>query len=152
MTNRWLVRRSYPFGQLRSELDRTFGDLYGWSRAPVGRAGARRGTYPAVNVWEEDDVLRAEAEVPGLKMEQLEILVQGDELTLKGEREMENREEVTYHRRERGFGSFSSVVRLPVEIDVDNVEARLEDGVLTVTLPKAPSARPRKIEVKTSNH
>lgn len=147
MTNRWLIRRGYPFAQLRGELDRAFGDLYG--ARGVGRAGTRRGTYPPVNVWEEDEVLRAEAEVPGLKMEDVEILVKGDELTLRGERRAEEREGVTYHRRERGSGSFSSVVRLPVEIDVEKVEASLENGVLTVTLPKAPGARPRKIEVRS---
>jgi len=151
MTNRWLIRRGYPFAHLRGEVDRAFGDLYG-NLGGISRAGSRSGMYPAVNVWEEEDVLRAEAEVPGLKMDDLEILVKGDELTLRGERPATDREGVTYHRRERGSGSFSSVVRLPVEIDVENVEAHLENGVLTVTLPKAPSARPRKIEVRARSN
>jgi HSP20 family protein len=141
------MRRGYPFTQLRGEFDRALGDLYG--ARGIGRAGTRSGMYPPVNVWEEDEVLRAEAEGPGLKMEDMEILVKGDELTLRGERRTEDREGVTYHRRERGSGSFSSVVRLPVEIDVEKVEASLENGVLTITLPKAPSARPRKIEVRS---
>jgi HSP20 family protein len=104
--------------------------------------------YPALNVWEDDDNLYAEAELPGLRMENLELQVQGNELVIKGERKNQNDEGTTYHRRERGVGTFSRLVRLPVDVDAENVEATLRHGVLTVTLPKAAAAKPRKIEVK----
>jgi HSP20 family protein len=137
--------------RLRGELDRALDDVVGafvgedpWLR----RGRLRERSFPAVNVWENEEVLFAEAEVPGLKMEDLEILVTGNELTIKGERGDEKQEGVTYHRRERGAGTFSGVVRLPVDVDVSKVEARLENGVLTIALPKAASAKPRKIAVK----
>lgn len=151
MMNGWTANRTLPASRLRSELDRALEDVVGaflgedpWYRR--GRRGER--SFPAVNIWEHEEVLFAEAEVPGLKMEDLEILVTGNELTIKGERADEMQEGVTYHRRERGTGSFSGVVRLPVDVDANKVEARLENGVLTIMLPKAASAKPRKIEVK----
>jgi HSP20 family protein len=73
--------------------------------------------------------------------------VVGDELSIKVERPDLPQEGPAYHRRERGVGSFSRVVRLPAEVDPDQVEAEMRQGVLTVTLPKAESARPRKIRV-----
>ncbi len=148
MTNRWTISRGYPVGQFRRELDRVFGDHFNeWPWWTV-RQRTRDRSFPAVNVWETDEALYAEAEVPGLKLEDLEILVKGKELTLKGERTAETQEGVAYHRRERAYGAFSGVIQLPVEIDPEAVEASLENGVLTITMPKAASVRPRKIEVK----
>ena len=72
----------------------------------------------------------------------------GDELTLKGRREPEDGQQATYHRRERGTGSFTRVLTLPIEVDADKVEASLAQGVLTIRLPKAESAKARKIQVK----
>jgi HSP20 family protein len=155
MANRWLVSRGYPVSRLRKEVDRAFGEVFGdfFGERPWlgGRLGLRERSFPAVNVWEDEEKLQAEAEVPGLKMDAVEILVKGNELTIKGEREDVEQEGMTYHRRERGTGSFCGVVRLPVDVDADNVEARLENGVLTIILPKASSARPRKIEVRARN-
>ena len=69
-------------------------------------------------------------------------------MTLKGSRQAGDASEVTYHRQERGVGPFSRVVRLPVSVNADAVEATLRDGVLSVKLPKEKSAVPRRIEVK----
>ena len=104
-------------------------------------------SQPAVNVWEQHDALMVEMEVPGVKSDQLDISVAGGELSVKVNRPDVAQEGVTYHRRERPVGSFSRIVRLPVEVDADRVEADLRDGVLTITLPKAESAKPRKINV-----
>ncbi|MGD2151647.1 MAG: Hsp20/alpha crystallin family protein [Gemmatimonadales bacterium] len=149
--NGWVANRSFPVSRLHGELDRALDDVVGaflgddpWLR----RGRQRERSFPAVNIWENEEVLFAEAEVPGLKMEDLEILVAGNELTIKGERGGEEQEGVKYHRRERGTGTFTGVVRLPVEVDVSKVEARLENGVLTIMLPKAASAKSRKISVK----
>jgi HSP20 family protein len=87
--------------------------------------------------------------VPGLKSDQVEISVVGNQLTLRIERPDLTQEGVTYHRRERPVGSFTRVLRLPVDVEPDRVEAALNDGVLTITLPKARSAKPRKIQVTT---
>ncbi len=155
MNNRWLVQRGDPRGQLREEVGRIFndslGDLFGGFPQARRRSLTWGRRFPAVNLWETESAIRAEAEVPGLKMDDLEILVKGNDLIIKGERKHMDREGVRYHRRERGTGPFCSIVRLPVEIDVDKVEATLEAGVLAVTLPKEQKALSRKIEVKARN-
>ena len=147
-----LVRRInglHPAMCVRDEMDKLFNGLLENAAAGMPLAGLGRRCFPAVNVWEDGENLFAEVEIPGLKMENLEVLVLGDELTIKGTRSESNEEGVRYHRRERGTGDFSRVVRLPVEIDADKVRAALRDGVLTITLPKAPAVLPRKIPVKS---
>lgn len=109
---------------------------------------SRARAYPAVNVWEEGDNLFAEAEVPGLSMEDIEVLVVNNELTIKGNRRAAADDNPNYHRRERGVGEFCRTLSLPVDIDANKVEATLKNGVLTIRLPKAESARPRKINVR----
>ena len=140
-----LRRINFPVVRFRSDVDRWFDNFF--EDAPVSRAFGRR-TFPAINVWEEGDSLYAEAEVPGLSMDDLEVFVQGDELSIKGTRKDLEAEGTTYHRRERGVGSFSRVLHLPVDIDADQVKAALRHGVLSITLPKAQAVLPRKIEVK----
>jgi HSP20 family protein len=125
---------------LRHELDRLFTDF--WQQAPNARA------FPAVNLWDAGDALVAEAEVPGLQMNDLEIFVAGNELTLKGRRAAQQVPNVKYHRRERTFVEFERTLTLPVNVDAEKVEASLKNGVLSVTLPKAADAQPRRIEVK----
>lgn len=134
-----------PLLALRGEMDRLFQEFT--DEVPLERLTGGRG-FPAMNIWEDAEHLRVEAELPGLKMADLEIFVVGNELTIKGARQGPARPEANFHRRERGVGSFSRVVRLPVAIEADAVEASLKDGVLLVTMPKAREARPRKIEVK----
>lgn len=144
MVYRYMTTR-HPLTQLRDEMDRLLSGFLG--RFPVGPPLAPNRGQPAVNVWEVDDAVFAEMEVPGVKSDQIEVSVVGDELSLAIRREDIAQDGVTYHRRERGVGSYTRVVRLPVEIDADHVQAQLRNGVLTVTLPKAESAKPRKIEV-----
>jgi len=137
----------HPFHQLRDEMDRLLTGFLG--PAGDGLLPAVFRGHPAVNVWEKDDALMVEMEVPGVKTDEVEVSVAKGELSIRINRAAETEEEkhVTYHRRERPIGSFSRVVRLPVEVDADHVAAALHDGVLTITLPKAPSAKPRKINV-----
>lgn len=141
-----------PIGRLWNEMDRLFDDVF----QPLSRLGALSGMctrpFPALNVWEDDRALFVEAEVPGLDMDHLEITVQENELTLKGQRENGTQQHATCHRRERSVGSFARTLRLPTEIDADKVQAALSNGVLTITLPKAESVLARKIEVRTVNN
>src|SRR5262249_55623368 len=109
------------------------------------------GGFPAVNVWEDGENVFVEAEVPGLKAEGLDITVVGDELTLKGERSEESEEQASFHRRERGIGPFTRVIRLSSEVKADQVQASLTDGILLLKLPKTEAAKPRKIKVKTAS-
>ncbi len=138
----------HPVTQLRDEMDRLLSGFLGqpsegaWH--PAGRG------QPAVNLWDRGDALVAELEVPGARAEQLDISVIGGELSLRIERPDLSQEGVTFHRRERPTGSFARVIRLPADVDGNNVQAELNDGVLTVTLPKAEAAKPRKIQVVSS--
>ena len=141
------VGTRHPIHQLRREMDRLLGGFVGnvgelaWPVTGRGR--------PAVNLWEVDDALKLELELPGVEKDQIELSVVGDELSIKIERPDAEPQGATYHRRERGVGTFARVVPLPVEVDPDKVEAELRHGVLTITLPKAEAARPRKIQVSS---
>lgn len=139
----------HPLGQLRHEFDRIFSDLTRYVPASASAAVGR--DFPALNVWDSEQELFAEAEVPGLKQEDLEIYVVGNELTLRGNRPASEPAGGTFHRRERGTGKFSRIVRLPVEVDSSRVQANLRNGVLELRLPKAEAAKPRKIEVQIAN-
>ena len=90
-----------------------------------------------------------EAEIPGLELEDLEIYVSGgNQLSIKGERKRPSPEKALWHREERGHGAFARVFDLPANVEADQVEARLKNGVLTLRLPKSPEAVARKITVK----
>jgi HSP20 family protein len=132
--------------QLQSEMNHLFRR---W-----GEDGMRTlsgASYPPVNVWEEADTLFVNAELPGMRLEDLEIFVTGNnQLTVKGERKPSVPSKTAVeHRHERGFGAFVRVLPLPFAVDPAQVEARLENGVLRVKLPKHESAKPRKIAVKS---
>lgn len=135
-----------------AQVDHLMGELFGQAQSEVQRlwpqVGGLVGGYPSLNVWEEGDIVYAEAEVPGVKADELELSVVGKELTVKGRRAAPTAPDATYHRRERGVGEFVRTVKLPVDVDADKVEASLVDGVLTITMPKAETAKPRKINVK----
>ncbi len=138
-----------PIWQLRGEMDRLFGDFLGRANLLPAEGVPQRGEFPPLNVWQRDDAVLVEAELPGVKSEDLEISVTGNELLLKGRRPDLEAENVAFHRRERRVGEFQRVLRLPVEIDSQKVEASLTDGVLLLTLPKAEAAKSKKITVKT---
>ena len=151
MTQR--VRGSFPqFHQLRDEVDRLFSNLVahptvtGATRFVTGRE------FPLVNVWEDNDNLYAECELPGVVSEDLDISVVGSELTIKGRRCETAEPQATYHRRERGVGPFLRTVQIPGEIAADQVHANLREGVLRVTMPKAESAKPRKVQVRSASN
>ena len=104
--------------------------------------------FPSLNVWEEGDLLKVDVEVPGVKLEEVEVSFDKGELTIKGEKKVEVKESATLHRRERLAGTFTRTLTVPWEIKADEVTAELKDGILTITLPKAELAKPRKVAVK----
>jgi len=115
-----------------------------WGQHPFGI-----GDFPALNVWEQDEALHVEAELPGLELRDLEIFVTGhNQLTLKGERKAPIVEKGVAHRQERAFGKFVRTVTLPYAVDENAVEARFDNGILKIRLPKHETAKPRKIEIK----
>lgn len=138
-----MIHTNRPFEQfnrLREELDRAFSGVQ-----------ARTSAYPPLNVWEDDASVYVEAELPGMKLDDLEILFEkGNELTIKGTRHVDSIEGGHWHRRERSHGQFARTISLDSEINVDAVTAELKHGVLTVTLPKSEAVKPRKINVHVS--
>lgn len=110
--------------------------------------GYEPGWVPALDVFEDEDRVSVQLEVPGMKKEDFDIALQEEVLTVSGERkaESENREGESF-RSERIFGSFSRSITLPSPVKEDQVTAAYQDGILTVTLPKADEAKPRKIQV-----
>jgi HSP20 family protein len=133
--------------RLQDEMNRLF-DRWGVSG---GRMFSRAVAFPALNIWEDDDNLFVEAELPGLELSDLEIYVSGEnQLSLKGERKLPALEKGTWHRQERGYGAFSRLVELPYAVKAERVTAQFRNGVLTITLPKREEVKPRKIEVKSS--
>ena len=138
-----------PFDELermRRDMDRlSEGLTRGIFREPTA------GVFPLMNVTEDKDDYYVRAELPGLKADDLDISVTGDTLSISGERRIPAEDEkAQYHRREREAGKFSRIVSLPAQVDTGKVEARCNDGVLTVVLPKAEAAKPKQIAVKTS--
>lgn len=128
------------FRRLKDEVDQVWRDVSRFSNSASQ-------SFPALNVWESDEALFVEAELPGLKQEDLELEIMGGELTIKGQRPDVKQQGESYHRQERGTGAFVRRLRLPVDVDASKVEASLTNGVLEIRLPKAEAAKPRKINV-----
>jgi HSP20 family protein len=103
----------------------------------------------ALDVAEKDDAYVVKASLPGVNSEDVDITLADNVLTIRGETKADNEiKQENYHLRERRFGAFMRSVTLPNAVDADKIEAVNENGVLTLTLPKAESVKPRKIEVK----
>jgi len=136
-----------PFAELenmRRQMDRLFETH---RDRPVGRTSA--GVFPSINITEDKDAFYVSAELPGVKSADLDLNVTANQLTLAGERKItEEAGDVRYHRREREAGRFSRAIALPGDVNADDVKAKLADGVLTVTVPKAEKAKPRQITVQ----
>ena len=149
-----------PALALRTDMDRFFSDLFGNTNDSGPTVGGRRG-HPSLDVWEENDDYFVAIDVPGLSQSDVQITAVGRELTLEGGAvdsaaiqeetpEEQSSTQPTYFHRERNHLSFQRVIRFPFEIDVEHVEGSLQEGVLTIRIPKAASAKPRQIKIQTS--
>ncbi|HAR95995.1 MAG TPA: molecular chaperone Hsp20 [Deltaproteobacteria bacterium] len=118
------------------------------NRLFAGAAPSAR-EFPAINIWADGDTAVVTTELPGIDPGSIDMSVVGKTLTLRGERRPEEVENGTYHRRERWYGKFGKAIELPFDVDADKVSARFSKGVLYITLPKAETEKPRKINVKT---
>jgi HSP20 family protein len=104
---------------------------------------------PAVDVHEDSERLVLQAELPGVKREDIDVSIDANVLTLKGERKLEKEEQGRrYHRVERSYGTFVRQFQLPSNVDTAKIDAQLSDGILTVSLNKKQELKPRKIDVK----
>jgi len=148
---RWTVPGGPPWSELnrlRREMDSLLGALTRdtW---PTGSLWRQTRLFPLLNVRELQNAYVVTAEIPGMKLEDLELKVEADTLALKGERKApEVGEGVSFHRRERASGTFQRSITLPRRVDAEGVTATYRDGVLTVTLPVEKAAVPKQISVK----
>jgi len=137
-----------PFGALwnevntvQDEVSRLFNRVAPFVAAPA--AG------PHLNVREDDHAIHVEADLPGVDPAKIDVTVtEGNHLAIRGERQLPDIAGATWVRQERASGEFLREISLPALVNADAVEARYENGVLTLTLPKHEAVKPRKIEVK----
>ena len=145
MLTRWEPFVGGNLNRLHNEMNRLF-DRFGMGDS---NSPALAYSYPPVNIWEDNEHVYAEAELPGMGQDDLEIYVSdGNQLTIRGERKALEQPNGVWHRQERGLGKFGRVLTLPANINADKVEARFEQGVLHLTMPKSPEAKPKKIAVR----
>ena len=132
---------------LRREMDKLWADFFG-----EGELAARTETWvPAVDVSETKDAIFVKAEVPGMDPKDIDLSLSGDMLVIKGEKKEEKEEQdENFHRVEMRRGSFSRAIRIPVPVDKDKIEAKYENGILKIKLPKTEDTKPKQIEVKVS--
>ena len=137
------------WGEVRRHLSEVSDKVDSALRMVPGVGAFMGPELPKVNVYETDEDLIVRAEVPGMGLEDFDISVSGDTLTVEGSRATgEEMEGGWYHRRERERGRFSRAVRLPAAVDGDRAEATYVAGVLSVTLPLKEAARPKEIPVR----
>lgn len=117
-------------------------------RGPVGRLG--RQSFPPVNVWQSDDTMVVEAELPGVDPNEVNLAVADDELTVTGKRVSDVGPSDTVHQRERPEGEFARTLQLPFRVDAAQVQATYKLGVLRITLPRAEADKPKRIQVKAA--
>ncbi len=147
MTNLMRWRPMRDMMTLRNEMDRLFDRAF--EDSPLSQWQPSTNWGLALDVAENDDAFIVTASVPGMKPEDIDITISDNVLTIKGEfKSDETINEDSYHIRERRFGSFGRSINLPSMVDSDDVEAQYENGVLTLTVPKAEEVKPRRIEVK----
>lgn len=107
-------------------------------------------SYPAINIWANEDSQIITAEMPGIEASDIDIDVTADSLTISGERNPDTTSNgKSYHRRERDFGMFSRTIQLPFMVDTNKVKAIFTDGILHITLPRAEADKPKKITIKS---
>ena len=129
---------------LRDEINRLF-------ESPVenGSSHVFNTWAPALDVFEDNDNLIVQAELPGMKKEDIEISLHDNAVTISGERKNEKKyENGKTSREERFFGRFTRSITMPKHVDGSRVKATYKDGLLTVTLPKAEEAKPRQIQIQ----
>lgn len=132
---------------LREAMDRLFDDAF---TRPLGQVDGWHGSsVPAIDMYQTDDEVVVKAALPGMKADDVQINVTGDLLTIKGEvKEKSETKEKNYHIREQRWGTFERSVMLPTSVVSDKAKAEFENGVLTISLPKAEEVKPKLITIK----
>lgn len=141
----WGFNRTFrDFDRLQRQMDELYGALSGGT-LPMPSAGV----FPLTNVTEDNNNYYVRAELPGIKSDELDIQVTAKSISISGERKIPAEgSNAKYHRREREAGKFSRSVSLPDDVDVDKVDAKLKNGILTLVIPKAEKTKPKQIKVQ----
>ncbi|MBD3383803.1 Hsp20 family protein [candidate division KSB1 bacterium] len=137
-----LIRTYSPWSvmdRIQREMNQLFDDSY----------RSDRFRYPAVNMWTNDRSAVVTAELPGFSSKDIDISILDKTVMLKGKREIDG-EKATWHRQERMSGEFERSFELPFPVEVDKVKASFDNGILSITLPRAEADKPRKIEIKST--
>lgn len=135
------------FERIRRGLDELSQNLAGEGKTQMGAT-----VYPPLIMYENKNSLIIKAELPGIQVEDLDVSIEGDTLTLQGKRNPQQEEgNISYHRREIKTGNFSRAIALPTRVDLDKVSAKLVDGILTLTLSKREEFKPRQINITTAH-
>ncbi len=145
----WGLRPWRSFEEMRREMDRLFEDYFGRRAVPAGREALEERVWaPAVDVFDKGKELVVTAELPGVEKKDVKVTVEGDVLTLRGERRTDEKvKDENYYACERCYGSFSRSLYLPVKVEAGKIKSELKNGILTLTLPKAKEAKPKEIEI-----
>jgi HSP20 family protein len=131
-------------GDIQSEMNRLFDSFFG----RPSQVGVERVWAPAVDLYETTDEVVVSAELPGMNEKDIHLSLTGEMLTIRGERQWpQGVTQESVYRSERWFGKFERTLALPIPVQSDKVKASYRDGVLTVTLPKVESIKPREIKI-----
>jgi HSP20 family protein len=150
MLTRWNPARESA--NLQRRMERLFDEMVGQGLWRTGDEQSLRGAWvPAINILEKDDSMQITADLPGLNPEDVEVTVEQGVLNIRGERKFEDAAEgETFHRVERLYGVFERNFTLPNSIDTDKIEAKFNNGVMVLTLPKREESKPRSVKIKVS--
>lgn len=137
---------------LQDRMNRLFDSSYRAVGAPGEEDWALGGSWaPAVDIFEHEGNIVLKAELPGVEAKDVDIRVENNVLTLRGERKFDNEvKRESYHRVERSYGAFSRSFTLPTVVDTGNIKAEFKEGVLRVTLPKREEAKPKQIAISVT--
>ncbi len=143
-----MLTRWYPFRDLVSfqeRMNRLFQDTLGPSREELMTSGT---FIPPVDIYEDEHAITLKLEVPGMEEKDIEVQLENNTLTVRGERKFEKEEkEENFHRIERRYGAFARSFTLPDTVDTGKVEANYENGILKIQLAKRAEAKPKQIKV-----
>lgn len=144
-----------PFSAMRAEMDRVFDSFLGRRSGGFPALFGESDTamvMPKVDVRENGDAITVEAELPGMEEKDVDVTLRDGILTIKGEKKSERTtKEDDYHMSERSYGSFQRSFRVPDNVDNENISAKLEKGVLHITLPKRPEAVKAEKKIPITN-
>jgi HSP20 family protein len=141
-----------PLARFRDEMDNLFERFFGerWGPSALEAWPARFGFGPRIELAETENDICLKVELPGVDPKDVDIRVEGNVLSLRGEKKQEKEEKKKdYHYVERQYGGFQRSVQLPSSVDANKIDASYKDGVLTVTIAKKPEAKAKKITVRT---